>query len=473
LTVRAIGVVLALGSLAGCELVAGLRTRTRAGTDGGADDVDASSPGGGGSPTGGSGGGGSPTGGAGGGGGSPTGGPGGSGGGGTGGSRPGGSGGSPTGGAGGGGSPTGGSGGGGSSGGRDGGVPDAAPPGSCPPWGRLGTCEAKYLNDAANCCVAGRSCGSGSCVNGKCQPALIAANVMSDLEDIAVAGKYVVVAGGCEKRPRRYDKTGGGELLLPFDHDNFCIPRVGVVGDQIYWIEWNGPYLEAGSLDGSAQPRYVAKVPVMLTDVTLRQMAIDGQRAYWTTSEPSGVWFAPLSGTGGPAKAVAAQSSTGLSVENTTDAFGVTVDASHVYWSDKSLHYIRRRPLATLDMNVGGQEVASGGMPRHLAVDGQRVYWVTEDGFVLSHAKDGTGDTTMLAANQTGAFSIIVDDHYVYWTRYMPGGTVGRAPKDGSGSAEALASGQKHPLGLAQECGTIYWTNQNDCGPGEIVRITK
>jgi hypothetical protein len=217
----------------------------------------------------------------------------------------------------------------------------------------------------------------------------------------------------------------------------------------------------------------VAKVPVTLGDVTLRQMAIDGQRAYWVTSDPSGVWFAPLGGTGGPAKAVAALSSTGLSVENTTDAFGVTVDGTHVYWSDRELHYIRRRPLATLDMNVGGEPVASGGMPRNLTTDADRVYWVTQDGFVMSHAKTDGGATTMLAANQTDATSIIVDDQYVYWTRYMANGTVGRAPKNGSGPADELATGQKFPLGLTQECGTVYWTNQNDYMPGEIVRITK
>jgi hypothetical protein len=327
-------------------------------------------------------------------------------------------------------------------------------------------------NDAANCCVAGRSCGGGSCVAGKCQPSLIASQVATDLQDIQVAGNYVVVAGGCEKRTRRYARTGGGEFLLPFDLDGKCIPRLGVAGDQVYWIEWDGPFLQAAALDGTAQARHVAKVPIPLTDVTLRQMAIDRQRAYWVTSEPSGVWFAPLGGTGGDARAVAAQQSTGLTMETTTDAFGVAVDATHVYWTDREQHNVRRRALATLDQNLPAEQIDTGGMPRHITTDGDRVYWVTEDGFVMSHAKAPGGATTMLAANQTGAFNIIADDQYVYWTRNIKDGNVSRVPK-GGGPVEDLATGQKYPLGLAQECGTVYWTNQNDYGPGEIVRITK
>jgi hypothetical protein len=439
-----------LWSAAGCELVAGLRTRTlTTAPDGG---VPAGMVSDGGTPTGGAAG--SPTGGA---AGSSTGG------------APGGSGGVTTGGSGGG---TGGAVG-GTGGAPDAGTDGGPPQASCPPWGRITACDPKYMgNDAANCCVAGRSCGGGACVAGKCQPSLIASQVMSGVEDIQVAGSYVVVAGGCEKRTRRYAKTGGGEFLLPLDLDGECVARVGVVGDQVYWIEWDGPFLQAAPLDGSAQARHVGKVPVPLTDVTLRQMAIDQQRAYWVTSEPSGVWFAPLGGSGGDARAVAAQQSTGLAVETTTDAFGVAVDGSHVYWTDREQHNVRRRPLATLDQNLPGEQIATGGMPRHLTTDADRVYWVTEDGFIMAHAKTVGGAAAMLAGNQTGAFNIIADDHYVYWTRNIKDGTVSRVPKNG-GAVEDLASGQKSPLGLAQECGTVYWTNQNDDGPGEIVRITK
>jgi hypothetical protein len=427
-----VGALLALGLMtAGCELVAGLRHRTQASTTDGGEETGGASPGG----TGGSvGSGGAVTGG-------------------TGGST--------------------GAGGGGMGGAVDAGVDSGPSSGSCPPWGRLGTCEARYLTDASNCCVAGRSCGGGTCAGGKCQPTLIAAQVMSDLEDIQVAGNYVVVAGGCEKRTRRYNKNGGGEFLLPLDADGECISRLGIRNDQVYWIEWDGPYLQAAPIDASAQARHVAKLPIALTDVTLRQMAIDDTRAYWTTSEPSGVWFAPLDGTGGPAKAVATQQSIGLTTETVIDAFGVAVDGAYLYFTDREQHNVRRRALATLDQNLPAEQVATGGTPRHIAADGEHIYWVTEDGFVMSHARAPGGTATMLAANQTGAFSIIVDDHYVYWTRNLQNGTVSRVPKEGAGAAEDLATGQKGPLGLAQECGTIYWTNQNEDGPGEVARITK
>jgi hypothetical protein len=446
---RALCAALAVLSLtAGCELVAGLRTRSRAAapdggeTGGTIEDGGAGTGGGRVAPTGGAGG--TPTGGV-----VATGGTAGS-----------------TGGAGGG--ATGGTAGTGTGGAGTGGTGAA----TCPPWGRLGTCESKYLNDAANCCVAGRSCGGGTCMAGKCQPSLIATQVTADLQDIQVAGNYVVVAGGCEKRARRYSKTGGGEFLLPFDVDGKCVLRLGVLDDQVYWIEWDGPSLQAARLDGAAQPRHVAMVPVPLTDVSLRQMAIDRQRAYWVTAEPSAVWFARLDSTDGTAKAVAAQQSTGLTMETTNDAYGVAVDGTHVYWTDRDQHNVRRRALATLDQNLPAEQIAVGGMPRHITTDADRVYWVTEDGFIMAHPKTPGGAATMLAANQTGAFNIIADDHHVYWTRYVKDGTVARVSKD-QGSVEEIAVGQKFPLGLAQECGTVYWTNQNDYEPGEIVRITK
>jgi hypothetical protein len=124
-------------------------------------------------------------------------------------------------------------------------------------------------------------------------------------------------------------------------------------------------------------------------------------------------------------------------------------------------------------MNLPAELVTSGGFPRNIALDADRIYWVTEDGFVFSHGRDPGGPSTMLAAGQPHAQSILVDDHYVYWTRYVLGGTVGRVPKGGGAAAEDLATNQKAPLGLAQDCSTIYWTNQNDYGPGEIVKVTK
>jgi hypothetical protein len=342
---------------------------------------------------------------------------------------------------------------------------DAAP--MCPPLALPATCAPKYLGDAMNCCVAGRDCQGGACVNGKCQPVVLVADATTDARGIAVAGDWLVWATGCTGVVRRVTKTGTGNAPLPAGKS--CTPTLAATASQVYWIEYDGPNLNTTPIDGSGSVVTVATVP---GDAGVRanfaRLAIDANNAYWAMQVPPSIWYAPLSGAKDGPTALA---NAGSTKETVAMPYGVAVDGSHVYWSDKDGNAIKRRALSSLGQDVLAEPFATSSAPGELALDATTVYWVDDNGEVSAHPKDG-GAVTILASGQRSPESLVVDDRYVYWTSYVPSGTVSRVPKTG-GAVEVLATGQAYPYSITQDCGAVYFTNQADFKTGQIVKIVK
>jgi hypothetical protein len=342
---------------------------------------------------------------------------------------------------------------------------------SCPPYELPAQCDAKYLSDGDNCCIPGRSCQGGACVEGRCQPVVIVADATGDARGIGVAGDKLLWATGCTGQVRTCGKDGSNNIGLPVGLH--CTPTLAVGGDRVYWIEYNGPLLNTAPIDGSAEVKIVAEVPIDGAVADFARLAIDGTNAYWAMNSPGGVWFAPLSGDHVKALPLASDASSMLTKERVVRPYGVAVDATHVYWSDVDGNAIKRRSLSSLgDDILADAVVSSEAGPRDIALDAKNIYWITSEGRIRSRPKDGSGVPVTLASGQTGAESIIVDSQYIYWTNWVDGGEVNRVPNDGGG-VETMASGQKSPWSITQDCGTIYWSNHNMFGTGEIVKITK
>src|SRR5260370_35292333 len=81
---------------------------------------------------------------------------------------------------------------------NDAGATDSGAPTGCPTHVLPATCAAPYLNDRDNCCVAGRSCQGGACLNGKCQPVFLETDTATDAQNIVATGNLLVSASGCD-----------------------------------------------------------------------------------------------------------------------------------------------------------------------------------------------------------------------------------------------------------------------------------
>lgn len=367
----------------------------------------------------------------------------------------------------------------------DGGTPDASPDvdaggdaakpdggvATCPPYVLPAQCDSKYLSDGKNCCIPGRDCQGGACINGKCQPVIIVPDATTDARVIKVAGDLLVWATGCTGVVRKVGKDGAGNTPLPKGAN--CTPTVAVSGASVYWIEYNGPFLNTAPIDGSQPVRIVAEVPIAGAKADFARLAVDATRAYWVEATPPSIWYAPLNGDHVTPVPLASSVASGLTKETVAGPYGVAVDATHVYWSDKSGGSIKRRALSTLGQDILADLVINESGPGELALDATNVYYVTNGGFVRTRDKDAKTSALTLAFGQASPESIVVDDVYAYWVNSVQNGTVSRAPKSGAGNVEVLATGQKRPYSVTQDCTTVYWTNQNDFGVGQIVKVVK
>jgi hypothetical protein len=103
-----------------------------------------------------------------------------------------------------------------------------------------------------------------------------------------------------------------------------------------------------------------------------------------------------------------------------------------------------------------------------LAVDNTNVYWTDiNDGWVMSCAKAGCDNATVLADGQDGPYGIAVDATNIYWTNFN-GGQVLECPIGGCGGVPTvLASGQTDPTFIVSDGTNVYWANSGTIGCGE------
>jgi hypothetical protein len=254
-----------------------------------------------------------------------------------------------------------------------------------------------------------------------------------------------------------------------------------VKGDYVYWIESDGPFLNAVRIDGSEPTsRIVAEVRTPGAKADFARLAVDLDNAYWAMSKPPSVWYAPLDGDNVAATplAIAPAETDGGAVakEPAAGPLGVAVDSTNVYWSD--LGTIKRRALASLSRDLPASVVVSDEVaPLDIALNADRIYWLTGGGLVRSCVKEACIPET-LASGQAGAAFLAVDEQYVYWTTYLEAGAVSRVRKFGGRQVvEILAKNQRWPWGIALGCSTVYWTNRNNIPgtpeTGQVAKVAK
>jgi hypothetical protein len=344
---------------------------------------------------------------------------------------------------------------------------DAAPP-VASPCGDI-------ASDPRNCGACGHDCMCGACLEGACQPAVLASGQASPLK-IAVDGTHVYWTnwgtcgvGGCTGQvvTRRLAGCEQAPIVLASGQE---YPRgIAVDAANVYWTTTDGlGSVMSVPIDGGA-PRSLASAQSLPESV-----AADGTRAFWTTN---GFGVNELSLVDGAATMVA----------SSYEAWGIALDATRVYWDTaSSAGLVLACPIAGCP---GGPTTLASNQyfPDGIASDGANVYFTTNAvnghrGSVMKCFAGGCGDRpTVLASNQDNATDIAVDAAYVYWTSSVyrliadsgpPDGQVQRCATGGcNGQPQVLASGaSSQPAGIAVDDSSVYWV---DAARGEVVRLVK
>jgi len=150
----------------------------------------------------------------------------------------------------------------------------------------------------------------------------------------------------------------------------------------------------------------------------------------------------------------------------------LAVEADTLYWVDSVPG--RSAVMGLLPGSATSTLATSQFFAGYIAVDSRGIYVSDYDGQSADHTGNilsvplGGGTPTMLAANQKGPLSLVVNDTGLYWVNYE-GGSIMQLTFDG-GTPVALATGQNSPARLAVDAVNVYWTNGGD---GTVVKLPR
>jgi hypothetical protein len=144
----------------------------------------------------------------------------------------------------------------------------------------------------------------------------------------------------------------------------------------------------------------------------------------------------------------------------THGGFTVTLDRSHVYWTDTHSGGIGRATLTGSGANP--RFIIPGISPFGLAVDKAHVYWtIDEVGGKVGRANlDGSHREDSFIPRVSGSAAVAVGATHLYWTD-IGTSSIGRANLDGSDVNRRFISGLGSPVALAVADGRIYWSNMH------------
>ncbi len=312
----------------------------------------------------------------------------------------------------------------------------------------LTTCGSACIDtqtDKANCGTCGRSCQTGDCIAGKCQPVKIA-EVQNKPWSIATDGTTLYWVNQGNQTLVGYTLASGEPIS--FQLNLRCLQATGplaVFGGKIWWSTMGATCWVATPGTGS-----VTDIASLWGNSTMiNGLAASSNGAYMV--DPFDNWI---------------KSSAQGTYTYKSTVQGVAADSAGVYWLEGT-NLVKQHD--TSQLNTGTPGVLSSGITTSEGITTYNsfVYFTSTDSIYRVPNLPGLAPTLLLGG-QTNPSGIAVDASGIYWTN-RTGGTVMRAPLTGM-TATPIASSQNDPHGIALDANTVYWTNT---AGGQVMKVAK
>jgi len=265
------------------------------------------------------------------------------------------------------------------------------------------------LSSALSCGRCGHSCLGGACALGKCQPVTLATDPALGAVAVDATYAYYVAenAGVIRKIPLAGGVSSNVYATGRAPHD------LAVDGDRVFWTDQfaMGVYVLGGSGNALTGGNGAA-----------RAVSVTASGPYFITAGTVDLWDRGLT-------ALVA------SFVNNASSPAIVTDAAHAYWSAGK--QIRRVVLAASAVDNVVTGLAAD--PTSMAVTTTHVYWTTPTAVQRAPIAAGTGWVAeTITGSETAAASIAVDATHAYWLD-LTTGALRRAPING-GAVETLAT---------------------------------
>ena len=340
---------------------------------------------------------------------------------------------------------------------------------------------ANLQTEQTNCGACGYDCGGSACTAGACGRVQItsvdlAYGVAAASNSVYWIGKSPTMAtyyavqscptSGCTAPPRMI----ADGLTSP--GTNFPLYGGTMVADGSF-VRWLGP--GTSTMFGSGV--YVLGCPatscngnnpkVAGANDSVRQIALVGSTVYATVNTGNAK-MCPMDACNDPL--------TGILGAGCDNAWGVTADATNIYYSSSVTGGVEIIKCPTSGCSGLGVNLIADG--KFVVEMGGTLYASTNGNTVVSCSTTGCGGSpTQLAQNQPGITALVADATHIY---FALGGSLGASdgeirvcdlPDCNHMTPRSLMSSQAHPTSMYLDSGFLYWANggTGTAGSGGII----